>query len=55
MDFSGVDSIAVDIDDDSPVRIYNLNGVFVGDNTDTLAPGIYIKRRGDNAEKIIIR
>ena len=55
MDFSGVDSIAVDIDDNGPVSIYNLNGVFVGDTTDKLAPGIYIKRQGDNAEKIIIR
>lgn len=37
-----------------PVMIYNLNGVFMGSDTDILSPGLYIERRGDSSRKILI-
>lgn len=38
---------------EGPVEYWNLNGVKV--NGDNLAPGIYIRRQGNKAEKFIIR
>lgn len=40
-------------DSDAPVEYYNLNGVRV--NSGALAPGLYIKRQGAHATKVIIR
>ena len=38
-----------------PAEIYNLNGIYVGSDTENLSPGIYIERRGSQTSKIIIR
>jgi hypothetical protein len=38
---------------DAPVEYYNLNGVKM--NSENLAPGLYIMRRGDKAAKVLIR
>lgn len=40
-------------DSDAPVEYYNLNGVRV--NSGALAPGLYIKRQGAHATKVIVR
>lgn len=37
----------------APVEFYNLNGVRVND--DSLAPGIYIRRQGNDVKKILVR
>lgn len=37
----------------APVEFYNLNGVRV--NGDSLAPGIYIRRQGNDVKKILVR
>lgn len=37
----------------APVEFYNLNGVRV--NGDSLAPGIYIRRHGNDVKKILVR
>lgn len=51
---SGIDNVVADPDaTEGPVEYWNLNGVKV--NGDNLAPGIYIRRQGNKAEKVIIR
>lgn len=37
----------------APIEFYNLNGVRV--NGDSLAPGIYIRRQGNDVKKILVR
>lgn len=55
--FTGDKTNAIeDIEIDSanaPVEFYNLNGVRV--NGDSLAPGIYIRRQGNDVKKILVR
>ena len=50
----GVDDI-IDAAEDSnaPVRFYNLNGVEVG--ADNMAPGLYIRRQGNTATKVVVK
>lgn len=54
---SSVEDIVVDDQDVliSPIKIYNLSGLKVGDSKENLLPGIYIKRQGDKSEKIMIK
>lgn len=58
-DFGGVNDIVADmqgdIDYSAPYEIYNFNGVKVGDNKESLAPGLYIIRQGSNTMKIAIQ
>lgn len=49
---AGVAEIVID-DENAPVEFYNLNGVRV--NNDNLVPGLYIRRQGAKASKIIVR
>ena len=49
---AGVAEIVID-DENAPVELYNLNGVRV--NSDNLVPGLYIRRQGAKASKIIVR
>lgn len=49
---AGVADIVID-DENAPVEFYNLNGVRV--NSDNLVPGLYIRRQGAKASKIIVR
>ncbi|MDE7386585.1 MAG: phosphodiester glycosidase family protein [Muribaculaceae bacterium] len=48
---TGVDNVVVDDNADAPVEYYNLQGVRV----ENPAPGLYIKRQGTPATKVIIR
>lgn len=52
VDNAGVAEIVID-DENAPVELYNLNGVRV--NSDNLVPGLYIRRQGTKASKIIVR
>ncbi len=54
---SGVEEVFVDGEDysNAPIEIYNLSGLKVGDSTENLAPGVYIKRQGRKVEKIAIQ
>ncbi|MDE5750074.1 MAG: leucine-rich repeat domain-containing protein [Duncaniella sp.] len=54
-DFSGIDEVVAVFDANLPVEVYDLNGVKVGDTTDGLHPGIYIRKQGPNAEKLIVK
>lgn len=54
---TGIENVVIgnttgDIDYDAPYEVYNLQGVFVGDRTDYLAPGFYIVRQGRTVKKI---
>lgn len=53
--FSGVDSAVAGFDESLPVSVFGLNGVYVGDNVDSLAPGIYIVRQGSSVRKITVK
>lgn len=52
VDNAGVAEIVID-DENTPVEFYNLNGVRI--NSDNLVPGLYIRRQGAKASKIIVR
>ena len=52
VDNAGVAEIVI-ADENAPVEFYNLNGVRV--NRDNLVPGLYIRRQGAKASKIIVR
>ena len=43
------------IDFSAPLKVFNLQGVFVADSTVGLSPGFYIVRQGKNVKKIAIR
>ena len=48
----GVDDVAVDAND-SAIEYYNLQGVRV--DADNLTPGVYVRRQGNKAVKVIIK
>ena len=50
---TGVQAIVADNDPDAPVEFYNLQGVRM--DSDNLAPGIYIRRQGSKATKVLVR
>ena len=54
---SGVEEVFVEEEDysNAPIEIFNLSGLKVGDSTENLAPGVYIKRQGRKVEKIAIQ
>ena len=52
VDNAGVAEIVI-ADENAPVEFYNLNGVRI--NSDNLVPGLYIRRQGAKASKIIVR
>jgi hypothetical protein len=47
-----VKNITVD-NSNAPVEFYNLNGVRV--NESNMAPGLYIRRQGTEASKVIVK
>ncbi|MDE6305518.1 MAG: hypothetical protein K2L90_02900, partial [Muribaculaceae bacterium] len=50
--WSGVDAIGVD-NADAPVEYFNIQGVRV--SADNLTPGLYIKRQGTEATKVLVK
>ncbi len=53
VDVTGIESIFSPENNDGKEEYYNINGVRV--NPDNLRPGIYIRRKGNKSEKIIIK
>ena len=53
--FSGVEEIATDFDSTLPYDVYDINGEYIGTNTEVLAPGIYILRQGKTVKKTVIK
>lgn len=51
----GIEGAGTDIPDDSGVTVYDMNGVPVGDSTEGLPSGIYIRKQGGHTEKTIVR
>ena len=51
---AGIDDILTDSDEDAPCEIYDLRGVKAGDNIKSLAPGLYIIRKGKTVKKIAV-
>ena len=49
------DTPSDEIDFNTPVQVYNLQGVMVSDSIKNLASGIYIVRQGKNVKKIAVR
>ncbi len=49
---SGIEDVAVD-SDNAPVEFYNVNGMRVDGSN--LTPGIYIRRQGTNATKVLVK
>ena len=47
----GVENVATDVNADAPVEYFNVQGMRVNANT----PGMYIRRQGDKATKVIIK
>lgn len=54
-DFSGIEEAATDLDPNTPVAVYNLNGVKVADSTANLPAGTYIVSQGTISKKITIK
>lgn len=54
-EFLGIEDISADFNSEQLYEVYNFNGVKVGDNTEALAPGIYIVRQGVTTKKIVVR
>ena len=51
---TGVEDVITDEPaEDAPVEFYNLNGIRV--NGENLAPGLYIRRQGNKATKVLVR
>ena len=47
----GVEHVATDVNTDAPAEYFNVQGMRVNANT----PGMYIRRQGDKATKVIIK
>lgn len=54
-DFSGIEEAATDLAPNTPVAVYNLNGVKVGDSTVNLPAGTYIVSQDAISKKITIK
>ena len=46
---------AIGLDEDAPVKVYDINGIYVSDTMEGLQQGTYIVRQGENAKTVRIR
>ena len=51
VDASGIDEVAADVDAEAPVEYYNLQGIRV----ENPANGLYIRKQGSKATKVLVR
>jgi hypothetical protein len=51
-DFTAASSLTTDVDNNAPAEYFNLNGVRIDNPT---APGLYIRRQGNKASKVIVK
>lgn len=54
-DFAGLDEVMADAITNNSIEVFNLNGMKVSDNTNSLPQGIYIMRQGNITKKILIK
>ena len=54
-DFSGLEGIKADFNEDEPYEVYNLNGIKVVNDIESLEAGLYIVRQGANVKKIVVK
>lgn len=54
-DFSGIEEVIADFDANTPIEVYNLNGVRVTDRTNNLPAGLYIIRHGNISKKVTVK
>ena len=52
---TGIESVSTDIDFEAAYNVYDLNGLFVGHDVESLNSGIYIVRQNGAVKKISIR
>lgn len=53
--FSDIEEVVADFDENAPYEVFNLNGVKVGSGLDGLTPGLYIRRQGGAANKVVVK
>ena len=46
---------AIGLDEDAPVKVYDINGIYVSDTMEGLQQGTYIVRQGETAKTVRIR
>ena len=51
---SDVDCVETD-EAEGEIQIFNLNGIFISNSTEDLAPGFYIVRHGNSMQKIVVK
>ena len=51
---SDVDCVETD-EAEGVIQIFNLNGIFISNSTEDLAPGFYIVRHGNSMQKIVVK
>ena len=54
-DFSGLEGIKADFNEDEPYEVYNLNGIKVVNDIESLEAGLYMVRQGANVKKIVVK
>ena len=52
-EIAGVNKVEIELNENAPAVFYNLQGVQVP--AENMAPGLYVKRQGNKAEKVIVR
>lgn len=54
-DFSGIEDIIIEFDKNTPIEVYNLNGIKIADNVDNLPAGLYIFRQHNLSKKVVVQ
>lgn len=55
IDITGINETTADFDDALPYEIYDLRGIRVGSDIESLVSGIYIMRQGNKVRKIVVK
>ena len=51
---AGIDGVVVD-EEEGPAEYFTIQGISAGTDSEALAPGLYIKRQGGKATKILVK
>ena len=54
-DFSSIEEVIAELDSNSPVEVYNLNGVKVADTLYSLPSGLYIVSQSKTVKKVAVK
>ena len=52
---SSIEDVLVDFDINAPIKVYNINGIYISDRLDNLSKGLYIVKQGKKANKLLIK